>query len=448
MVDLKIAYIGGGSRNWARTLMNDLASSADLGGEVRLYDLNLEAARLNEKLGNWIFTHPEVQSCWKWRAVEKLEDALKGADLVIISIQPGTLKMMAHEIATAEKYGLFFPVGDTTGAPGLMRGLRSAITYAGFAEAIAEHAPDAWVINYTNPMTICTRTLTKVAPQLKVFGCCHEVFGTQAILAHVAKDALGLEQRPSRDEIRVNVLGINHFTWVDRAEYQGHDLLAILREHIQQPGVMRAFTREEVEAKNNWFHDNLQIKFTLFQRFGILGAAGDRHLAEFVPGFIHSPELLFRWGVIRTPVSWRMSVWEDSPKKVEDLLEGREPFALRRSGEEAIRQIRALFGMEEFVTNVNMENQGQIGNLPLHAVVETNAHFSRNQVRPLMAGMLPPGVHAMVSRHVENQEAIIEAALRRDKDLAFQAIFNDPTTNLPIDRAWDMFNEIGLPPNW
>jgi alpha-galactosidase len=78
-------------------------------------------------------------------------------------------------------------------------------------------------------------------------------------------------------------------------------------------------------------------------------------------------------------------------------------------------------------------------------VVETNAHFSRDRVTPLTAGALPPGIQALVSRHVANQELIIEAALHRDQDLAFQAVFNDPTTRLPMDQAWQMFHEIGLP---
>ena len=120
----------------------------------------------------------------------------------------------------AEKYGLFFPVGDTTGVPGLMRCLRSAIIFKGFAHAIAEHCPEAWVINYTNPMTVCTRTLTKAEPGLKVFGCCHEVFGTQHLLAKLAQESLDLPNVPTRDEIRVNVSGINHFTWIDRADFQ------------------------------------------------------------------------------------------------------------------------------------------------------------------------------------------------------------------------------------
>lgn len=445
---LQIAYIGGGSRNWARNLILDLACAPELGGEVLLYDIDPEAARRNETFGNWVQTLPTARSRWRYRAVERLEQALAGADFVFIAIQPGPLEMMDHEIAVAEKYGLFYPVGDTTGAPGLMRGLRSAIIFAGLAHSIAAACPRAWVINYTNPMTICTRTLTRVEPALKVFGCCHEVFGTQDLLAGVALRALGLEDLPPRDEIRVNVLGINHFTWLDRASYRGHDLLALLREEMARPGTMREFTREEVEARGTFWVDNYQVKYALFRRYGILPAAGDRHLVEFVPGFIGSPEELFRWGLIRTPVSIRIAAWHDYPRLVSDYVEGRRPLILKPTEEEAIRQVRALLGLGDFVTNVNRANVGQAPDLPLGVVVETNARFSRDLVQPLTAGPLPPGVHALVARHVANQEMTIEAAQRRDKELAFQAIFNDPTVHLPVDRAWAMFEEIGLPQGW
>ncbi len=447
-IPLKIAYIGGGSRGWARTLMRDLACCVELSGEIRLYDIDFPGAQLNEALGNWLQEQPGVKSRWHYRAVRGIAEALIGADFVFISITPGPLEMMAHEIAVAEKYGLFFPVGDTTGAPGLMRCLRSAIIFAGFARAIAEHAPRAWVINYSNPMTVCTRTLTKVAPELKTFGCCHEVFGTQYILADLAQQYLGLPEMPARNEIHVNVLGINHFTWIDRAEYAGHDLLGILREHIQKPGVLRRFDPSEVEEQGNWFADNLQIKFSLFQRFGILAAAGDRHLAEFVPGFTRSPDELFRWGVIRTPVSYRIENFQLGETFAREMMAGNIPVILDPSDEEAVRQIKALLGQGDLLTNVNLPNRGQIANLPPDVVVETNAYFSRDQVQPLASGALPPGVHALVARHVENQEMIIQAALTRDKDLAFQTIFNDPTTNLPLDQAWAMFNEIGLPQSW
>ena len=439
-IELKVAYIGGGSREWARKLMFDLALCPDMAGQVALYDIDLESARLNEQLGNWLQDQPGVASRWRYAVVPTLEEALRGADFVVASIQPGTLEVMAQEIAIAEQYGMFFPVGDTTGAPGLVRGLRSATIYAGFAHAIAAICPNAWVINYTNPMTICARTLTRVEPKLKVFGCCHEVFGTQWMLASLVSQYLGVSPAPPRDEIQVNVLGINHLTWMDRAYYREVDLLELVRKHIAQPGVIKHYTRQEVESWNDWFRSAEQVKFALLQRYGILAAAGDRHLVEFLPGFIRSPEELFRWGVIRTPVSWRIERWRDAPQKTRDLMAGREPLSLHTSGEEGVAQIKALVGLGDVITNVNMENQGQIANLPLHAVVETNACLSRDQVRPIVAGVLPSGLQSLIARHVSNQEMIIEAALTRDKELAFQAVFNDPTNSLPLDAAWEMFN--------
>ena len=121
------------------------------------------------------------------------------------------------------------------------------------------------------------------------------------------------------------------------------------------------------------------------------------------------------------------------------------PLPLQGSGEAAVDQIKALLGLRDLVTNVNMENRGQIANLPLGSVVETNARFTLDRVEPLTAGELPPGVKNLTATHIENQKMIIEAALARDVDLAFQAVFNDRTTNLPLDQAWGMFKTIGFP---
>ncbi|MBN2147746.1 MAG: hypothetical protein JW726_10175 [Anaerolineales bacterium] len=441
LIPLKIAYIGGGSRDWARKLMVDLALCPQLTGEVALYDIDMTAAQLNAQLGNWMQEQPGVLSRWQYKTSPTLENALQGADFVIISIQPGPLELMAEEIALAEEYQLYFPVGDTTGAPGLNRGLRSAIIYQGFAEAIASICPKAWIINYTNPMSICTRTLTRVAPELKVFGCCHEVFATQRMLARIASQYLKIEL-PQRSEIQVNVLGINHFTWIDQATYQGYDLLALLKNHIDQPGTLRTYTQAEVESWKDWFHSADQVKYALFKRFGILAAAGDRHLVEFLPGFIHSPDILFKWGVIRTPVSWRIERWKTAPQKTKDLMNGVTPLILKSSGEEGINMMTALLGLGDLVTNVNLENRGQISNLPLGVVVETNARFTRDRVTPLTAGALSPGLAPLLNQHCANQELIIEAALTGRTDLAFQAFVTDPAHHLPIDNAWDLFTRL------
>lgn len=445
---LKIAYIGGGSRGWEHTLMRDLALCPELNGEIRLYDIDMEAARQNQSLGNWLQGQPGVLSSWQYRLAASLGEALDGADFVFISIQPGSLDLMEREIAIAEEHGLYYPVGDSTGFPGLMRGLRSVLIFEKFAHAIARYCPAAWVINYTNPMTVCARTLTRAEPALKVFGCCHEVFNAQEILAEVVQETRQLDQRPARDQIKVNVLGINHFTWFDEARFGEIDLLALLRQHLAEPGVRRFYTQAEVEQENDWFVDFRQVKYELFERFGLLAAAGDRHLCEFLPGLISSPQELFHWGIIRTPVSYRKQRYIDSPRLIRSYLSGETPFDLRPSGEEAVRQVKALLGLGDFVTNVNLPNAGQVINLPLGSVVETNALFSLDSVRPLLAGSLPPGVHGLIATHVHNQEALVEAAMTRNADLAFQALVNDPSITIPLERAWEMFTTAGLPEGW
>ena len=441
-IELKIAYIGGGSRGWARKLMIDLALCPELTGIVALYDIDMASARLNEELGNSLQDRPGVVSRWRYAAVPTLQQALQDADFVALSIQPGTLECMGAEIEIAEQHGMYFPVGDTTGAPGLVRGLRSAIIYEEFAHRIAAECPNAWVINYTNPMAICTRTLTRVEPRLKTFGCCHEVFGTQRMLASLVSQHLDVSPVPTRDEIRINVSGINHFTLIDRAHFKDVDLLELVRRHIAEPGVLRPYTPQEVESWHDWFHSADQVKFELFRRWGVLPAAGDRHLVEFVPGFTRSPEELFRWGVIRTPISYRIGRWTNAPQETRDLIAGRTPLTLDASGEEGVAQIRALLGLGDLITNVNVENAGQICNLPLHAVVETNAHFGRDAVEPLASGELPPALQSLVAHHVSNQEMIVEAALTHDQELAFAAVLNDPANRLPVDESWKMFNEM------
>jgi alpha-galactosidase/6-phospho-beta-glucosidase family protein len=115
---------------------------------------------------------------------------------------------------------------------------------------------------------------------------------------------------------------------------------------------------------------------------------------------------------------------------------------IESSGEEGVGMIKALLGLGDLVTNVNMENVGQISNMPLHAVVETNAHFSHDGPRPLTAGALPTGIAPLVNQHSANQELIIEAVLTDNTDLAFQAFFNDPSNHLPLDDTWELFSKM------
>lgn len=173
--DLKIAYIGGGSRGWAWGLMSDLAAADDMSGSVYLYDIDLEAAKRNEVIGNKVKELKDCKSPWDYKAVETIGEALQGADFVVISIIPGTFDEMESDVHAPEKYGIYQSVGDTTGPGGLIRALRVVPMFEEIAGAIKEYCPEAWVINYTNPMTVCVKTLYRTFPEIKAFGCCHEV---------------------------------------------------------------------------------------------------------------------------------------------------------------------------------------------------------------------------------------------------------------------------------
>lgn len=440
--NLKIGYIGGGSRAWANILMNDLAKDGEIAGQVCLYDIDFESAKKNEKIGNLLSAREDVLGKWSYKACEKIEEALVGADFVIISILPGTFDEMESDVHLPEKYGIYQPVGDTTGPGGIVRALRTLPMIRDMALAIKEYCPDAWVINFTNPMTMITRTLYKVFPQIKAFGCCHEVFGTQKLLVKILEEKLGIKAK--REDIKTNVIGVNHFTFLTEAKYKGMDLLPLYNEYIDEhPNGLEPSTEMQHWANGAYLRTEL-VKFTLFKRYGAIAAAGDRHLAEFCPGhwFLHDKKTVqdeYRFAL--TTVAWRKEEQAKRIQKQNDRYNGAF-FDLTDSGEESVQQIKALLGLGDFVTNVNIPNVGQIPNNPIGAVVETNAFFSGDSVRPVFAGEVPTGLNALIMRIIDEQEMVVDAALDGDYEKAFVAFLNNPNVCLSANDARALFDKM------
>ena len=230
------------------------------------------------------------------------------------------------------------------------------------------------------------------------------------------------------DDVEVNVLGVNHFTWLDAASFRGADLFPAYRDFVDRHFEDGFEGTEHGGWLNSHFDSAERVKFDLFRRYGLIAAAGDRHLAEFMPGshYLRDPETARSWKFSLTPVSWRVRNADTLRAKAARLASGEEEFAIGRSGEQGVRQIKALLGLGSFVTNVNLPNSGQIAGLPEGAVVETNAYFSADSVRPVQAGRLPPAVEALVAPHALAQETILDAALARDAWTAFPAFQADP----------------------
>lgn len=427
MTGVRVAYIGGGSRGWAWTFMTDLALEPAMCGTVSLYDIDAEAAQHNAVIGNALAQRPKTVSPWKYETAATLDAALTGADFVIISILPKTFDEMAVDVHMPERLGIWQSVGDTTGPGGIIRGLRTVPMFVEIAQAVRRCCPRAWVINYTNPMSLCVAALYDTFPEIRAFGCCHEVFGTQKVLAGIAAQALGETSIP-RQEICVNVLGVNHFTWFDAASWKGIDLFPVYRRYVQDH-LSDGYAERESNWMNSSFGCRHRVKFDLFRRYGWIAAAGDRHLAEFMPGdeYLRDPQTVRDWDFGLTTVDWRKQDLRARLARSQRLLAGEEQLPLDPTGEEGVLLMKALCGLGRMVSNVNMPNRmGQIANLPRRTVVETNALFERDAVRPLEAGALKPDILDLVAPHAENQQRVLRAARTRDVDLTVEAFANDP----------------------
>ena len=437
MKSTNICIIGGGSRQWAISFMKDLMLKEMTSGHIALYDIDAEAAKNNETVARRMFKINNAENRFTVDAVNTAEEGLKGADLVIMSIEPGDTKLRYGDLVIPEQYGILQTVGDTTGPGGLFRAKRALPVFFEYARLIEKCCPDAWVINYTNPMTLCTAALYKAFSKIKAFGCCHEVFHLEEFIAHLAEKWFNVE-KIDRHEINVNITGVNHFTWFTKASYKGVDLMPRLKELAKTAINDKTEKAKERIKEEKWFDCDQLISLELLHRFGALAAAGDRHLAEFEPWFLEDEAKLHTYGVIRTPYSWREA---EAKRKREKQFTDEELIA-KPSGEEGVEIMRALMGDIELVTNMNMPNIGQITYLPRGHIVETNGIISNNSVRPLTAEEPPKAVQALISRIASEQEIALEAIWENDDEKLFEAFLLDPLMKLPIDRAKELFDKM------
>ena len=449
MKTIKLAYIGGGSKAWARVFMNDLALTGEFCGEIALYDIDLAAAERNRQIGERINSHRDTVSHWNYVVYERLEDALCGADFVACSILPGTFDAMQSDVHAPEKYGIWQSVGDTAGPGGVLRAMRTVPLYEEFARAIRKCCPKAWVINLTNPMTICCKTLFDVFPEIRAFGCCHEVFNAEEFLCCVLKEELGIP-RPDRHELVADASGINHFTWITEARWQDEDVLALLpgfMEKYYEKGNCEKPGAAPEDFRSDPFRYGNRVKMDLFRRYGILAAAGDRHLVEFLnkSWYLDSPADSERWLYHLTTVDYRKA---DQKKKITESIAvaaGTKPVTVQRSPEELIELMKAILGFGPVISNANTLNRGQMPQLPLGSVVEVNHLFDYDCVRPILCNPLPGPVSELVVQNAMNIENLYAGIRDRDLNVIFAAFMAQPLcSQLNRNRGEELFREMVL----
>ncbi len=418
----QVTIVGGGSYQWGPELMADLFGTPALAGmhlvledidPAPLPKMHTLAHKLNEAMG----AQATVATTTDLRA------ALDGADFVIVCISTGGFRSMAVDLDVPAAHGITQTVGDSVGPGGINRALRNIPVLVGVGKAMEECCPDAWLFNITNPMTTLTRAVSRET-SIKTVGLCHEVGNFCMDLAI----ALG---RPG-DAVSASVTGVNHFPVLTSLEVDGEDGFDVLRKLVDEVGGLDSLApyegRPEAEKFSKLdFAQRHLFKLTLLDRWGTFPAAGDRHIAEFVP-FALTPESDWgaRYNIELSPISRREMHQAGYVADVDAWLAGTKDLQTWQSGELPSPMIQAMLTGDPFEAPVNIPNTGQAVGLPPDVVLESICVIDGDGIRGRDRAALPAPYDEIVRRHVATQELTVEAALRGDRTLAAEAFALDP----------------------
>jgi len=399
---MKIAFIGGGSVQWTARLVTDMALTPELAdAQLVLHDIDADALHLLDLVCKRIIAQAGVRM--GITSTLDRREALVGADFVILCVAIGRLPAMRYDLEIAVQV----------------------------AREMERLCPHAWMLNLTNPMTTICWAVSR-ASQIRVIGLCHEVSGLRLRLAEI------LDAPP--ETIRFDVAGINHLPLILRLRIGQEDGITVIRRWLAEHEAL-SLVGEHIDDVRDIFHDRMAVKLTLFERLGLLFGSGDRHVAEFVAGFLN-PEAGYgeRYGLVLTTIEHRELLLNLRRAMQEAYLEGAH-YELEKSDEQLAPVMAALSGGPPGEFYVNVPNQGQIENLPLGSVVECSARVNSLGVRPMAMGSLPHPAYAIIAGHVARQEIIVESALSGKPELALQALLTDPLVR-DLESAPQMLTEM------
>ncbi len=425
---MKITFMGAGSTIFAKNVLGDCMVSDTLHDiEIALYDI--DETRLNE---SFELISAINKNCNENRAtiksylgVKNRKEALKGAQFVVNAIQVGgydPCTIIDFEIP--KKYGLRQTIGDTLGIGGIMRTLRTVPVLDEFAEDIRSVCPDAWFLNYVNPMAMLTGYMQRYTG-IKTIGLCHSV----QVCSSCLLEALDIKIDGFRDYIA----GINHMGWLLKiTDLKGNDLYPLIRQ--------KAIEKNEKEKHND------MTRFEYIKRFGYHCTESSEHNAEYNPFFIKSryPELIEKYNIPLDEYPRRceeqIAQWN---KQKEEIFAGGN-VTHERSREYASRIIEAMVTDKPYRIAGNVINTGLITNLPQNACVEVPCMVDSMGIHPTYVGDLPEQLAAMNRTNINPQLLTIEAAVSKKKSDIYRAAMLDPHTaaELSIDDIVAMCDEM------
>ena len=409
----KIAFIGAGSTVFAKNVLGDCIKTPALAdSHIALFDIDLQRLKESEAMLNNINKNNGEKA--KIVAYTDRREALKGADYVVNAIQVGGYEpCTVIDFEVPKLYGLRQTIGDTLGIGGIFRALRTIPVLLDIARDMEEVCPDAWLLNYTNPMAMVTGAVLR-ATGIKAVGLCHSV----QVCAESLVKGVGMEYD---DNIQWEIAGINHMAWLLKITKDGKDLYPEIKKRSLAGHV----------------HHHDRVRHKIMHTFGYYVTASSEHLAEYLPYFIKSkyPELLEELNIPLDEYPRRCINQIKNWDKMKEELVHNKDIEHERTNEYASYIMEAMETNVPFKIGGNVLNTGLITNLPKEACVEVPCLVDGNGITPCYVGNLPPQLAALNMTNINVQLLTIEAALTLKKEYIYHAALLDPHTSseLPID---------------
>ncbi len=427
---MKLTFMGAGSTVFARNVVGDTMMAEPFHDmEVALYDI--DGQRLEESYTIISAMNDTVNegraTIKKYLGVEQRREALRGADFVVNAIQVGLYDPCTIiDFEVPKKYGLRQTIGDTLGIGGIFRGLRTIHVLKGFAEDMEAVCPDAWFLNYTNPMAILSGFMQRFT-KIKTVGLCHSV----QVCSEDLLEQLGMEDKlEGRYE---KIAGINHMGWLlEIHDKDGNDLYPEIRR--------RAKEKNATEKHGN------MVRFDYIDKFGYYCTESSEHNSEYNPFYIKPgrQDLIDKFNIPLDEYPRRcIAQIEGWKKEYADILAGGK-VTHERSREYASHIMEAIVTGNTYRIGGNVLNRGMITNLPYEACVEVPCVVDKNGITPTYVGALPLPLAAMNSSNIYPQMLTIEAAVTGDRQKIYQAALMEPHTaaELSTDEIVSLCNDL------
>ena len=428
----KIAMIGAGSTVFMKNILTDILLEDPFARcEFALQDIDpkrLATSKLvAERVAEVLPVSPVIT------ATENRREALQGADFVIVMIQVGGYKpSTVIDFDIPAKYGLKQTIADTLGIGGIMRGLRTAPVLADIGRDMQELCPDAWMLQYVNPMAINCLALSHLLPDLNYVGLCHSVQGTAADLARDLGEDL--------KDIDYDCAGINHVAFYTRfekrhADGKAEDLYPRLHQLI-----------EPRSYGPNWDGCTNHVRYEVLKRLGYFVTESSEHFAEYTPWFIKNsqPDLIKKFDIPINEYIRRcekqLAEWDAQEA---DLLADTKPLC-EKSVEYAARIISSIVTGTPDVIYGNVLNRNLIGNLPGNACVEVPCDVNGAGLTPRQVDDLPAHLAGLIQTNITVQQLTVDAIVTGRKEAVYHDAMLDPHTSaeLNLDQIWHMVDEL------